>query len=292
MRPIILCIDDTAGVLDRLRADLRRRYRADYEVVGYRSPGAALARMDRLGSRGADVALLIADHWMPGMTGVELLTRSRQLCPTATRTLLVDLGDSSAAEPMLRAMALGQIDSYMIKPWGQPEDRLYPAVGEALRDWSLEHRPRFEVARIVAPDRSARAHELRDVLERNGLPTGLYGPGSAEGLELLSQAGCREARVPVVLLFDGRVLVDPTNEALATSLGARRRPLRPDHDVAIVGAGPAGLGAAVYAASEGLDTVVLEREAVGGQAGTSSRIRNYLGFPRGLTGLDLASRAR
>lgn len=297
VRPIIFCVGDSAGAVQQLRSELRRRYQADYEVLGYRTPRRALARLERARSEMADVALALADHRLPGMTGLELLARARRLHPSVRRVLLVDLGDSNAAEPIVRAMTLGQLDGYMIKPWGNPEDRLYPTVGELLRDWTLDNRPRFEVVHIVAPPASARAHELRDLLERNGIPAALHGDESAEGRRILGEAADESIRrgvaagAPVAVLFDGRVFVDPSNSELAAALGARRRPQSQDHDVAVVGAGPAGIGAAVYASSEGLETVLLEQEAIGGQAGTSSRIRNYLGFPRGLSGAELAGRA-
>jgi thioredoxin reductase (NADPH) len=292
LRPIILCVGNGGGVLRQLRSELGRRYRADFEVIGYRSPGRALARLERARSDGAEVALALAEHRTPGMTGLDFLARARHLHPSVRRVLLVALGDQDAAEPIIRAMTLGQLDGYLIAPWGHPEDRLYPAAGELLRDWTLDNRPRFEVVRIVAPPSSARAHEMRDLLERNGIPAGLYGADSSEGRHILSEVGHGEVEgTPVAVLFDGSVLVDPSNPELAGALGARQRPQSHDHDVAVVGAGPAGIGAAVYASSEGLDTVLLEQEAIGGQAGTSSRIRNYLGFPRGLTGAELAGRA-
>ena len=261
-------------------------------MAAFDAPGPALTALTRLHETGRPLAIVIAYHWLPGLTGLELLCRAHDLHPSAKRVLLISYGDRSTTEPILQGMALGRLDDFIGKPWGPPEERLYPAITDLLSQWArATSRSRLELVRIVGPDGSARTHELRDLLERNAIPYGFYDAGSVPGRRLLEGSGLAGERRPVLLLYDGRVLVDPPNDRLAEALGASTRPAAGRYDVAIVGAGPAGLAAAVYAASEGLRTLVLEREAMGGQAGTTSMIRNYLGFPRGISGSELASRA-
>jgi thioredoxin reductase (NADPH) len=207
--------------------------------------------------------------------------------------LLITYGDSTASEPLLTAMTLGQIDDFFAKPWGPPEEHLYPGISEVISAWwRATASSRLELVRVVGPRWSHRSHELRDLLSRNGIPSGFYDSGSDQGRQLLAEHGRGATGPPALLLFDGRVLADPSTEEVAEALGVCTRPDGGRYDVTIVGAGPAGLAAAVHAASEGLRTLVLEREAPGGQAGTTSMIRNYLGFPRGVSGSDLARRAR
>jgi thioredoxin reductase (NADPH) len=229
------------------------------------------------------------------MGGVELLRRAHALHPGAARAVLAEMaeamGAGDALDPLLRAMALGQVDFWMPKGWVSPEEWVYPQVQEALTAWALAHRPHHEHVRIVGEERSRRSHELRDVLTRNTVPFGFYAADSDEGRRLLAEHGLAAGRLPVAILHDGLALEDPANGALAEALGVHTRPDPTPCDVAIVGAGPAGLAASVYAASEGLGTVVIEPDALGGQAGASARIRNYLGFPRGVSGGQLTARA-
>jgi thioredoxin reductase (NADPH) len=270
---------------------LSGRFGADYQVVAADAPAAALTA---LGQAGEQVALLLAGQWLEGMTGIEFLCRAHELHPAAKRVLLIPFGDVAAGVAGLQAMALGQLDHWLNTPWGAPELQLYPEVSELLGQWAratARAGSRSEWVRVVGPRWSARSHELRDLLGRNNIPHGFYDAREEDGRRLLAQAGLEATDQPVVLLSDGRVLVDPPTERLAQALGAQTRPGPGRYDLAVVGAGPAGLAAATYAASEGLRTLLLEREAIGGQAGTTSLIRNYLGFPRGISGGDLAARA-
>jgi len=289
-RPVILVVDDTPTDLAALLDALARRYGGDYRVVSHLSPKAALDDLRRIQADGEAVALVIADQWMPEMNGIELLSRAHQIHPTAQRALLVHWGDQTATPTILQGCAFGQIENYLHKPWAPAEIYLYPLVGEFLAEWTRAHGPTMELVRVVGTDPSPRSHEVRTFLERNGIPHGFYLVDSDAGRQILERAGVDGSKLPVLTLSDGRVLVDPTNEEISDSLGGSNLEDR-TCDLAIVGGGPAGLAAAVYSASEGLVTVVIEREAVGGQAGTSSLIRNYLGFPRGISGAELAQRA-
>lgn len=289
-QPVILVVENEPGWLAALEEALERRYGREYRVLAHHSATAALADLRRLQEAGEPVALIVADQWMPEMNGVELLVRARDLHPGARRALLVDRADRTAAPAILQGCAFGKLDNYLEKPWDPAEVHLYPAVGEFLADWTLAHGPRMELVRVVGHDPAPRSHELRSLLERNGVPHGFYPAESEEGVRLLRQAGVAGGRLPVAILLDGFTLEDPSDAELFDALGTTNLEGR-SCDLAIVGAGPAGLAAAVYAASEGLRTVVIEREAVGGQAGTSALIRNYLGFPRGISGSQLAARA-
>ena len=292
--PALVVVYDDPGMLAGLEQALARRFGTDYEVLGADTPAAALEALGRLSQAGEQVALLLADQSLEGMTGVELLCQAHALHPTAKRVLLITYGDAAAGVAALQAMALGQFDDWLNTPFGPPELRLYPAVSELLSQWAratANTGSPLELVRVVGSRWSARSHELRDLLGRNNIPHGFYDADSQDGRQLLARAGLEAGRLPVLLLFDGQVLVDPPNEQLAQPLGARTRPAASRYDVAVVGAGPAGLAAATYAASEGLATLLLEREATGGQAGTTSLIRNYLGFPRGVSGGELAARA-
>lgn len=293
--PTLLVVD---GVADDLRATaeaLGRRFGADYRVATAATAEEALRALERLARENAEVALVAAAFALQGMDGVELLGRAHALHPGAARALLLPMGNavstSGAADRVSRASALGQIDLTILKGWVSPEEWLYLEVQEALSAWALTHRPRHEHVRIVGDRWSPRSHELRDLLTRNTVPFGFYGADSEEGRRLLADHGLEEARLPVAILFDGTVIPDPDVRGLAEGLGVRTRPAAERYDVAIVGAGPAGLAAALYGASEGLRTLVVEPRALGGQAGTSSRIRNYLGFPRGVSGAELTARA-
>lgn len=290
-RPAIVLVDDEPPDLTALREVIARRYGGDYRIVPHLTAAGALAELNLMRSQGERVALVIADVWLDEMPGVELLGRAHALHPNAQRAILVPWGDRSASPAILTGCAFGQIDNYLQSPWDPPEVHLYPAVNEMLAEWTRAHGPRLELVRVVGDRQSPRVQELREVLAKSGIPHGCHDAGSEDGRRLLARAGLDDARLPIVLLPDGHALVQPTNAAVFDALGATD----PDHaracDVVVVGAGPAGLTAAVYAASEGLRTVVVEREAVGGQAGASSLIRNFLGFPRGISGAALAQRA-
>jgi len=297
-RPIILVVDDEAEPLHALCEALQRRLDRDYRVVGHVSAHAALEELTRMSAAGEPVALIIADQWMPELPGVELLGRAREIDPEAKRALMVAWDDRSAGPTVLEGCAFGRLDNYLLKPWAPPEVHLYPAVGDFLAEWRQAHGPRMELVRVIVEARSRRGHEIEERLQRNGIPYGVYAAGTEDGRRLLEETGLASRPLPIVVLSDGRALVDPTDAEIADALGvagafgstsARER--QPACDLAIVGAGPAGLAAAVYAASEGLRTMVVEREVIGGQAGASSLIRNYLGFPRGITGAELAQRA-
>ena len=289
--PILFAIDDDTSVLAQLRRELGGRYGADYQVLTEPSARVALERIEELSARGGQVALIIADQWMPEMTGVELLTRAHGHHPEAKRALLIDFGDQSTAEPILRGMALGRIDYHLYKPWTPADAMLHPLIGELLAEWTRSHRRSVELFRLVGDQWDARTHELRDLLERNPVTYGFYDKDSEEGRKLMRDTGVDTGAFPVVILHNGAALVQPSNVELAAAVGSETSAPAEPCEVAIIGAGPAGLAAAVYGTSEGLGTVVVECEAIGGQAGTSSLIRNYLGFPRGLSGADLAERA-
>ena len=284
-------MDDDAVSLAVLHAELHTRYGRDYRILAASSSAEALQHLDALARAGDDVALILADQWMPRMSGVELLAASHRIISTARRGLLIQWGDRSAAGPILRASALGHIDYYVPKPVYLPDERFHRTVTEFLDEWWRVRGRWFEVVRVVGEERSARSHEIRDVLHRNALPVGFYDVHSVQGQAILSEVGAVGAALPVVILFNKRVLANPTNSEVAEAFGVAVSPGDRTYDVAVVGAGPAGLAAAVYAASEGLKVAVVEHEALGGQAGTSSLIRNYLGFPHGITGAELAFRA-
>ena len=289
-QPVLLAVDSDRDILAAIKRDLRRRFAADYRIVTADTPEGAFAELNV----DDQVAVVIAGQWLAGTTGVEFLNACHQLHPAAKRLILVAQGDIVAGRAAVRTMALGQLDHYLNKPWGDPEFELYPTVSELLSQRlraAVAAGSQPEAVKIVGPRWSGRSHELRDLLGRNNVSHGFYDVAKPEGRRLLEEAGVRVGDRPIALLFDGRVLVDPPNEALAEALGVQTRPASSGYDLAVVGGGPAGLTAAMYAASEGLTTLLLEREAVGGQAGTTSLIRNYLGFPRGISGRELASRA-
>ena len=290
-RPVLLGVDDDVADLRGISRELHKRYGEDYRVMCERHPEAALGRLQDLQEAGEDVALVLADQWMAGMSGPDFLTRAGEISTTAKRALMVDWGDRAAVRPLQQAMALGRIDYYVTKPYGDHDERFHRVISEFLYDWSKDRLPKFDEIRVVGEQWSPRSFELRDLLGRNGVLHTFHSAASKEGRELLARIGYEEAQLPVVVLFDGQVLVDPTNSDIADACGVNPTWDKSDFDLVIVGAGPAGLAAAVYAASEGLDTLIVEGEAVGGQAGTSALIRNYLGFPSGVGGAELASRA-
>jgi thioredoxin reductase (NADPH) len=281
---VILTVDDDAEVLRAIARDLRSRYADRYRVVAAGSPEDAVKALEELRERLQPVALLLVDQRMPGMTGVELLERARTLVPDAKRVLLTAYADTSAAIDAINRVGLHH---YLLKPWHPPEQQLYPVLDDLLEDWGETVKPVFEGLLLVDHHWSPRGHLLRDFLTRNQIPyrrLDVERDAEARVLALGTQ-------LPLVVLDDGTRIPDPDPRILAERLGMVTRPAREFYDLLIVGAGPAGLAAAVYGASEGLKVAVVEHEAPGGQAGTSSRIENYLGFPAGLTGADLARRA-
>jgi thioredoxin reductase (NADPH) len=290
-QPILFLVDDRPRVLEALAGDLELRFGSDHRIVTQGAPGAALAALAELARRGEEVALVVAGQKMAELAGVLFLCRAHELHPSAKRVLLVGRREWTPANPAVRAMTLGQIDTYLFEPWLPVARFLYLPISQVLADWVPSRGPSFEGIRIVGPRWGTRSHELRDMLTRMGIPHGWYQAETAAGGRLLEEAGEDGTRLPVVLFHSGQVFVDPSNAELAEALGFGTRPAADSYDLVIVGAGPAGLAGAVYAASEGLDTLVVEPQVVGGQAGTSAMIRNYLGFPRGIGGGDLANRA-
>ena len=289
-RPVILIIDDDPTALSELLSAITRRFGRDYRIASHLKPHEAIEDLKKIKIDGEQVALVIADQWMPEMNGVEFLQNAHEIQPDAQRALLVSWGDRRAAPAILRACTFGQVENYILKPYFPPEVHLYPVIEDFLSEWTHAHGPRMELVRIIGEDPSPRGHEIRKFFERNGIPHGYYLANSTSGRRLMEEIGFDNSRLPAVIMLDGRVLIDPSYADLADELGTSHLEEQ-TCDLAIVGAGPAGLAAAVCSASEGLKTLVIERELVGGQAGTSSLIRNYLGFPRGISGSQLAQRA-
>src|SRR5215208_5114303 len=290
-KPVIFAVDAGAESFPRIEYGLRRRYGVEYRVICETSAMWGMKRLRDLKAAGEEVALVLADQWMPDIEGAEFLARAGQLFPTAKRAVLLEWGDRTTQEPVLRAMTLGHIDYYANKPERPGDEYFHKMIAEFLYDWAKAHRPVFAEMRVVGEQWSARSHQLRDILNRNGILHEFHAAGTEEGQQLLARLGRSSAKLPVVVLYDGQVLDDPSNADLVDAFGVNRPLGRRRFDLVIVGAGPAGLAAAVYGASEGLSTLIVEGEAIGGQAGTSSKIRNYLGFPGGVGGAELASRA-
>jgi thioredoxin reductase (NADPH) len=287
--PVILIVDDDPQVLRAVGREVRGRFGGDYRIVAAGSGADALDAIRRLTLRGTPIALLVVDQRMPGMSGVELLGATLALLPGAKRVLLTAYADTDVA---IRAINEIGLDQYLLKPWDPPEERLFPALEELLDDWRAGWIPPFEGIRLVGHRWSARAHEIKDYLARNQVPYRWVDVETdPEAARLVASAGIDPGRDPLLVFPDGSHLRAPTNVQIAEKVGLRTRAALPFYDLVIIGGGPAGLAAAVYGASEGLRTLLLEREAPGGQAGTTSRIENYLGFPAGLTGADLARRA-
>ncbi|HSG12905.1 MAG TPA: FAD-dependent oxidoreductase [Gaiellaceae bacterium] len=294
-RPLIVAVDENPESLHRLVEELAR-YERDYNVVCGPSLEAALSQLEALRDRDAAVAVVLAARGTQDLKGEEFLARVHELHPHAKRALLIPWGgwaDEETADAIRTAMALGTIDYYTLEPWSTPDELFHRLITEFLQEWRRQNAPGRREITVVADPWSPRGYELRNLLARNGVPHAFHTCESPEGVELLQACGQEGSDVPVVLLPDGSVLVDPEAADLAR-LGTRMRTELEDEgafDVVIVGGGPAGLAAAVYASSEGLRALVVERESMGGQAGTSTRIRNYLGFSRGLSGAELAQRA-
>lgn len=295
-RPVILAVDDDPDAIELIRGELEDRYGRAYDVRTARAATTAWRVLSELHEAGGRVALVLSDQWLPDGTGCELLARARELFPRSRRLLLISWGEWSVdatAQPLRRAIGLGQIDYYVLKPWHAADELFHRTVTEYLHEWVGSDASLSRELTLVAKAGDARAAELRNLLSRNRVPFVFHAAGSPEGAQILEEFREPEAAVPVVVQRNGRVLVDPSNAEIAEAYGARTRLHGArEYDVTVVGAGPSGLAAAVYAASEGLRTLVIERETIGGQAGSSSLIRNYLGFPRGITGADLATRAQ
>ena len=289
--PVLLVVDDDPRARGVVEGELRKRYGADYQVICAGPADDPVGLLSKLRDDRRRVSIVLAGESVSQLTGTELLARVREFHSTARRLLLIDGEYGPPPEPILRAIALGHIDAYTGRPATVPDENFHLAVTELLEEWARSNIPRPEVMRVVGEEWSARSHEIRDLLSRNVVPFGFYPADAGPGKALLEQADAAAAAMPVIIMLDGRVLANPSNAQLAEAIGVRTSPGAGLYDVAVIGAGPAGLAAAVYGASEGLSTVLLEPEAIGGQAGTSSHIRNYLGFPTGVSGEDLALRA-
>ncbi|MFL6195070.1 MAG: FAD-dependent oxidoreductase [Thermoanaerobaculia bacterium] len=297
-KPVLFAIDDDAEVLRAVDRDLRREYGEHYRVMRANSGPSALEALEQLKVRSTPVALFLVDQRMPQMTGVEFLERAIPLFPTAKRVLLTAYADTDAA---IRAINTARIDYYLLKPWDPPEECLYPVINDLLEDWRASFRPPFEGIRVIGHRWSPDAFQIRDFLARHQVPyhwLDVEG-GDAEAKELLDRLTEEDKRnggdgviaLPAVVLADGTFVGNPSRHDLAAKVGFKTQAEKPFYDLVIVGGGPSGLAAAVYGASEGLRTLMIEGDAPGGQAGTSSRIENYLGFPAGLSGADLTRRA-
>ena len=286
-QPMIVAFEEDPSARERIESELHKRYGADYEVV-VGSIDEAREMLRRLG--GSEVVLVIAgapEH----IPALDVLAESRVRFPLAKRCISLDWGDRSATDVLLRGAAMGDIDYWAARPWRAPDESFHRAISEFLADWSRANRPPYEIVRLIGNHWDPATSTLRDLLTRNSIPFGSYEVGSSEAEAILADAGVGDDRSPVVVLYDGRALVQPSGTELGAAFGLATSAPQGLFDVVIVGAGPAGLAAAVYAASEGLRAAVVERHAIGGQAGTSSLIRNYLGFPRGVSGAELAQRA-
>jgi thioredoxin reductase (NADPH) len=288
-RSVILTVDDDPGVSRAVARDLRRRYGERYRVVRAESAAAGLDALRQMKLRGDLVAVILADYRMPELNGIEFLEQAMDIYPGARRVLLTAYADTGAA---IDAINVVDLDHYLLKPWDPPEEKLYPVVDALLDAWlTSDHRPVPET-KVVGHQWSARSSEVREFLARNQVPYRWYASDEPEGQRLLEAAGADGLALPVVITPDGEPLVEPTDAELAERVGLATTPSKDFYDLIVIGGGPAGLGAAVYGASEGLRTVLVERLATGGQAGQSSRIENYLGFPDGVSGAQLTDRAR
>ena len=287
--PIIFVVDPDAEALAGVETALQRRFGADYRIETDTNPSSAVGRLEQACARGESIALVIAAVSTTDTTALDWLARVHELCPWASRCALLSWGDPQAYPVVRQAIALGRFDTWLVKPLGDPEERLYPLVAEILGLWVRTTRPSIPVVTIVGEQWARRSHELRDLFERASLPYAFCAHDGDEGRRRLGEIG-HAGRLPAVI-FGGQCLADPTNAEIARLLGVNAHQVSGVYDLVVIGAGPAGLSTAVYAASDGLRTLVIERFVTGGQAGTSSMIRNYLGFPRGISGADLAHRA-
>jgi thioredoxin reductase (NADPH) len=286
---VIVTVDDDPSVSRAVARDLRRRYGERHRIVRAESGEQALDALRQMKLRGDQVAVILADYRMPGLTGIEFLERAMDVYPYARRVLLTAYADTSAA---IDAINIVDLDHYLLKPWDPPEEKLYPVIDDLLSAWEREDRKPVREAKLVGHRWSAPSTHLRDFLARNQVPYRWYASDSEEGRRLLDAAGADGRDLPVLITVDGEALITPTQAEVAAKVGLATTPQRDFYDLVVVGGGPGGLGAAVYGASEGLRTVLVEKFATGGQAGQSSRIENYLGFPDGVSGGQLTERAR
>jgi thioredoxin reductase (NADPH) len=288
-KPVILAVDDDASVLSAVERDLRQHYRADYRVMKAGSPAEGMDAAKELAARGTPIALFLVDQRMPGVSGIEMLREVMKLHPASRRVLLTAYADTDVAIAGINDIGL---DHYLMKPWDPPEQRLYPVLDDLLSEWRARVRPSFDGIRLLGSQWSPESFAAKEFLSRNRVPYEWVDVDSdAPARALVDSLGGDSIRLPVVLFPDGARLVAPTTVELAAKAGLQTQASRPFYDVIVIGGGPAGLANALYAASEGLRTVLVESQAPGGQAGTSSMIENYLGFPAGVTGSDLAQRA-
>ena len=288
-KPVLLAVDDDTSVLEAVVQDLRRKYGANYRILRAASGQAALDTCRQLIDRKETVALFLSDQRMPGMTGVEFLEQAIPLFPEAKRALLTAYADTEAA---IRAINSAKIHYYLNKPWDPPEEKLYPVLDDLLEAWQEGFKPPYQGLRVVGHRWSPLDHAVRDFLSRNHIPYLWLNPElTGDALAALQEAGLDDSKLPVVLFPDGTTQVQPTQTELAAKVGMSVKAAQDFYDVVVIGAGPAGLAAGVYGGSEGLRTLIIEPEAPGGQAGSSSRIENYLGFPSGISGAELAKRA-
>src|SRR3954462_8156728 len=288
-RPVLMTVDDDVSVSRSVARDLRRRYGENYRVVRAEDPQQALDALREVKLRGDPVAAILADYRMPGLNGIEFLEQAMDLFPNARRALLTAYADTDAA---IQAINVVVVDHYLLKPWDPPEEKLSPIIDALLDDWQATGDRDLEDLRVVGHRWSEPSYQIRDFLARNLVPYKWLGADEPEGRRLLEAAGVGPESIPLVVTADGRALAQPSTTEVAEAVGLSTAPNRDFYDLIIVGGGPAGLGAAVYGASEGLKTLLVERTAVGGQAGQSSRLENYLGFPDGISGAQLTDRAR
>jgi thioredoxin reductase (NADPH) len=288
-RSVLVTVDDDPSVSRAIARDLRRKYGEEHRIVRAESADSALDALRQMKLRGEQVAVLLADYRMPAMNGIEFLEQAMDIYPAAKRVLLTAYADTSAA---IDAINVVDLDYYLLKPWDPPEEKLYPVIDSLLDAWRTTEHKIVPEPKIIGHRWSARSHDVRDFLARNQVPYRWYTSDEPEGQKLLAAAEVDDHRLPVVITADGETLVDPTDHELASQLGLATTPQKDFYELIVVGGGPAGLGAAVYGASEGLKTVLVEQIATGGQAGQSSRIENYLGFPDGVSGAQLTGRAR
>jgi thioredoxin reductase (NADPH) len=290
VRPVIVTVDDDPGVSRAVARDLRRRYGEGNRIVRAESGADGLEALRQMKLRGEQVALILADYRMPAMNGIEFLEQAMDVYPYARRVLLTAYADTNAA---IDAINIVDLDYYLLKPWDPPEEKLYPAVDDLLKAWRREDRKKpAREPKVIGHRWSAPSSRLRDFLARNQVPYRWYSSDEPEGQRLLEAAGADGRDLPVLITVDGEALIAPSQGEVAARVGLATTPERDFYDIVVVGGGPAGLGAAVYGASEGLRTLLVEKFATGGQAGQSSRIENYLGFPDGLSGGQLTDRAR
>src|SRR5262249_10699594 len=285
-----MAVDDEENSGVAVDRELRHRYEPDYEVITTGGAEAGLELLGNLAGAGREVIVVLADQCMPGMTGTEFLTRARNIFPASKRFLLVSWGDRTSLEAIQQALCLGQIDDCLLKPARARDEQFHGAIAHYLEGWARSHGGGFDVVKVVGDEVGLRSRELCDTLARNGVRFGFHAAGSPAGRALLEQAGALSAALPVVIVFNGQILGNPTNSRVAEALGVDTHPKAVLYDIAVIGAGPAGLSAAVYGASEGFATAVCEPEAFGGQASASSNIRNYPRFPHRISGAQLALR--